>query len=236
MSQTDPTPTDPEVYLLQSPNTYRINPLPAYTHKYPAIDVGGYMVFAKTRKPNYNSINPVSEVAQIICFPFYAPWNTHPDSEFNCDFPGDTKNYFAHWRERFSIYFERPVLSDGISDTDCDRVLNMVNHYGSFIPLHHHRFALSVPSWSREKIWNPLVQKYGWTSVTPSPQMKAALAPIMENAVQEWELAHNPNSYLQSSIGKKQTKYNYNKTYLPLEIKEIEKYDYEPSRNYALDA
>lgn len=232
MSQTNPIPTDPEVYLLQSPKTYRINPLPAYIHNYPTIDVDGYVVFAKTRKPNYNSINPVNEVAQIICFPFYAPCN-HLDTEFNFNFSGDTKNLFVHWRERFSMYFERPLLSGRISNADCVRVLNTVNHYGS---LHNHRFALSVPSWSREKIWNPLVQQYGWTTVTPSPQMKAALAPIMENAVQEWELAHNPNAYVQSSIGKKQTKYNYAKTYLPLEIKEIETHNYEPSRNYALDA
>ena len=235
MSQTDPTPTDPEVYLLQSPKTYRINPLPAYIHKYGAVDVNGYMVFAKTRKPNYNSINPVNEVAQIICFPFYASCNKHLDSEFNFDFPGDTKNHFVHWEERFARYFERPVFSSGISNTDCLRVLNKQNHYGR---LRHRRWesGLAVPSWLREKVWNPLVHQYGWTSVAPSPQMKAALAPIMENAVQEWELAHNPNAYVQSSIGKKQTKYNYAKTYLPLEIKEIETHNYEPSRNYALDA
>lgn len=234
MSQTDPTPTDPEVYLLLSPNTYRINPLRGYIHKYPAIDVDGYMVFAKTRKPKYNSINPVSEVAQIICFPFYAPCN-HLDTEFNFDFPGDTQNYFKHWYEQFYKYFELPVLSSGISDGDCVRVLEKASHYDALM-LRKPVPALSVPSWSREKIWNPLVQKYGWTTVTPSRQMKAALAPIMENAVQEWELAHNPNAYVQSSIGKKQTKYNYAKTYLPLEIKEIETHNYEPSRNYALDA
>jgi hypothetical protein len=236
MSQTDPTPTDPEVYLLQSPKTYRINPFPKYSHKYGAFDVDGYVVFAKTRKPNYNSINPVSEVAQIVCFPFYAPCNTL-DSEFNFDFPGDTENYFVHWDDRFARYFERPMLSGSISNTDCLRVLNMQNHYGR-LPHRRWESGLAVPSWSREKIWNPLVHQYGWNSVAPSPQMKAALFPIMEAAVQEWELAHNPNSYVQSSIGKKQTKYNYakTKTYLPLQIKEIEKYDYEPSRNYALDA
>lgn len=236
MSQTDPTPTDPEVYLLQSPKTYRINPLPAYIHKYGAVDVNGYMVFAKTRKPNYNSINPVNEVAQIICFPFYASCNKHLDSEFNFDFPGDTKNYFAHWYERFAQYFERPVLSGGISDADCVRVLNMTNHYNAALVRKNPCLGLSVPSWSREKIWNPLVQKHGWTTVTPSPQMKAALFPIMENAVQEWELAHNPNSYVQSSIGKKQTKYNYGETPLDLPFLKIENYDYKSSTNYALDA
>lgn len=234
MSQTDPTPTDPEVYLLQSPKTYRINPLPAYIHNYPTIDVYGYVVFAKTRKPNYNSINPVNEVAQIICFPFYAPCN-HLDTEFNFNFPGDTKNYFVHWYERFYRYFELPVLSSGISYTDCVRVLERASHYdalmlGKPVP------ALSVPSWSREKIWNPLVQQYGWTTVTPSPQMKAALFPIMENAVQEWELAHNPNPYVQSSIGKKQTKSNYGNTPLDLPFLKIENYNYEASRIYALDA
>lgn len=230
MSQTDPTQTDPEVYLLQSPLTYRINPLTGYVHKYAPVDVSAYVVFAKTRKPKYNSINPVSEVAQIVCFPFYAPCSSHLDSEFHFDFPGDTKNYFAHWRERFAQYFERPVLSVGM-DSDCRSVLDRVIHYSS---MPHYRFSLCVPSWSREKIWSPLVQKYGWTSTTTSPQMKAALLPIMEKAVLEWETVHNPNSYLQSAIGKKQTKSNYGKiySYFP----EIEKYDYEPSSNYALDA
>lgn len=235
MSQTDPTPTDPEVYLLQSRKVWGLAPRFG-TGKSEMTDIKAYMVFMKTRKPNYDSINPVSELAQVVCFPFY------DHSEIPKRNGGG--GFFYDWFDDFSDW-HIPFLNEGIGkDNPCHFLLSKTIHYPLLASGTYHP-SLAVPSWARETVWDYLVKHHGWRSVTPPDAMKKALFPLAERCVLEWEAAHNIKRTSSTSNAIKQKMYY--PQYPTANLQKVphffdcfdsfkeEKYD-EPSRNYALDA
>ena len=190
---TTPDPL-PEVHLLYNPKRWVCLPASFAEPKYLEAEIEIGMVFIKTRKPNYKSANNVGEVGNIIIFPFY--WcSTKGVHYWGGGTPTEGNFSFEKWFEQFGKNYRIPVevvpVEVAVADQELERCMRSTYHYeglanGNYKP------PLFVSTWAREKIWNPLVNKCGWSVVDTSNAFKTALLPFADRAVTHWEGISNP--------------------------------------------
>jgi len=226
---TTPDPL-PEVHLLYNPKRWVCLPAAFAEPKYLEAEIEIGMVFIKTHKPNYQSANNVGEVGNIIIFPFY--WcSTKGVHYWGGGTPTEGNFSFQKWFEQFGKNYRLPDEVVGLDDYELQRHMRSKYHY-EVLANGNYKPPLFVPTWAREKIWNPLVNKYGWSVVDTSDAFKTALLPFADRAVAHWEgIVNNPKF----DYSKPTTNYPNNYDFLNSVLTKYEHTSIKTT-NYALDA